>query len=135
MSHSNVHLSRRVLFLLPFVALALFIALVGQGPGYEHKQWAASAASAGSDGKPLTGPAAVRSVVDIRKLPQVSGAPKTTKPSQLLPYRYPGGPAALAAARAAGNLLPPTASLLSPFTFGAPAIITGFNGININDSA
>src|SRR5437868_6044806 len=130
MSRSNVHLSRRVLFLLPFAALALLIALVGQGPGYERKQWAASAASAGLDGKPLgswptanSGPAAVRSVVDIRKLPQVSGAPKTTKPSQLLPYRYPGGPAALAAARAPGKLPPSTASLLSPFTFGAPAII------------
>ncbi|MFL5731953.1 MAG: dockerin type I domain-containing protein [Chloroflexia bacterium] len=90
---------------------------------------ARSLGSAGRTGSPVTTPAASRSVVDLRALP----APPTGAQSRggVLPFQSNRrGPERILGSRHSALSI-----LSEPLGYGAPAVITGFNGIDINDSA
>src|SRR5205823_5200608 len=87
-------------------------------------------------GKPIAGPPAQRSVADLRSLP---AAPQTHRGSMLFhSIRRMGSGATGQLTNPGARDFGPRAlgfGLLDPLGYGAPAVITGFNGIDINDSA
>src|SRR5437867_4480867 len=98
--------------------------------------WGAQAGTASASrppGKPIAGPPAQRSVADLRSLPT---APRTSGGSMLFhsTHRLASGAAGSIANSGARDFGGGTLGFgrLDPSGYGAPAVITGFNGIDIN---
>ncbi|HEY0069042.1 MAG TPA: S-layer homology domain-containing protein [Chloroflexia bacterium] len=92
-----------------------------------------AAYSAPKAAAPVAGPPARLSVVDLRTLPPA----RPGKVSQVLPFRYPQGPDALAAAQARARNMPPNLPRSQPFAplvTTPPTITLGFEAISFSKS-
>jgi hypothetical protein len=82
--------------------------------------------------QPITGPAAARSVVDLRTL-SPSGVPRTRRAT--LPFRHARGAEALAVAQAAARTAPPTPGIQRPASASSTlSVVRGFDGITSEES-
>src|SRR5690242_19835157 len=122
-----------VLLLLVLAVITLLAGIADPSRAAQPSSEAPTTSSAPPAGAPAPGLPATRGVVNLHTLPPAPAVKGTTA----LPFRYPGGPAALAAAQAKARNWPADPNLaraLSPLTFGAPSIVSTFRGIDFDES-
>src|SRR5919202_2270192 len=121
--------SRTVRSLVSRITALLLVLLGGIAPAAAAT---GTATPSPQSDRPLTGPAAAHSVVDLRTLPLSVGT--GTHPSAL-PFRHAGGAQALAAAQAAARRAPPTSGVQRPAnTRSTLSLVRGFDGISSEES-